>query len=93
MTRRLEVTVSVSIRLPEGLAPNDYMRAVANYLADQLPQNAPPGIEGGTSFAKTWSPGRDVSLSVIGSVISERVSPFADAQFADLPEQAQGALL
>lgn len=85
--RRIEVTLSVAVTMPEGLPPADYMRAIANYLADALPQHTPAPIEGADSFAKTWSPGRDVSLRVLGSITSERATTFEEAQFADLAEQ------
>lgn len=90
MTRRIDISISAKVYLPDDVPVADYLRAVANHLADTLPSH------GDEVTTKTWRAGREVGITVDTAVASAILPPVPDpapdfehARFGDLPTQAE----
>lgn len=103
VTRRIEISISAKVYLPDDVPEADYLRAVANHLADVLPTQGARdelGARIGTT-SKTWRAGREVGITVDTCVANEILPPipspdptreeFQDASFGALAPQ--GSLL
>ncbi len=92
--KRIDISISAKVYLPEGIDAADYMRAVANHLADTLPAQQPHNV-------KAWRAGREVAISVESAIVDVILPPvpspatpaepvaFENARFGDLPTQAE----
>lgn len=99
VTRRIDISISAKVYLPDDVPVADYLRAVANHLADVLPHQDARDDLGAhvSSTSKTWRAGREVGITVETCVANEVLPPipnpdptheeFADASFGELAPQ------